>query len=45
VVGDPNFPLVLLDAAVVDAGGRVEPIAGTTNDDPGFDAALLIIRP
>jgi hypothetical protein len=45
VVGDPNSPLLSLDAGVVDAGGTVEPVAGTTNDDPGFDAAVVVIRP
>jgi outer membrane protein assembly factor BamB len=46
-VGDPAFPLAPLDVANVDAGGTVEPIAGTTNDDPGghFDAAVIVIRP
>jgi DNA-binding beta-propeller fold protein YncE len=45
VLGVPDFPLVSADSGVMDAGGTVAPIAGTTNDDPGFDAALLIIRP
>jgi hypothetical protein len=44
VLGTPNFPLVSVASGVVAAGGVVEPIAGTTNDDPGFDAALLVIR-
>ena len=44
-VGDPNSPLMSLDSAVMDAGGTVEPVAGTTNDDPGFDAAVVVIRP
>ncbi|HEU4927516.1 MAG TPA: hypothetical protein VFT24_10730 [Vicinamibacterales bacterium] len=46
-VGDPGFPLVPMDVANVDAGGTLESIAGTTNDDPGghFDAAVVVIRP
>ena len=36
---------VSVESGVTDAGGVVEPIAGTTDDDPGFDAALLLIRP
>jgi DNA-binding beta-propeller fold protein YncE len=45
VVGDPNVPVVELGVVAVDAGGTVEPIAGTTNDDPGFDGAVVVIRP
>lgn len=45
VVGDPGFPLTSVESGVMDAGGTVAPIAGTTNDDPGFDAAVLVIRP
>ena len=45
VVGDPNVPVVDVAVVAVDAGGTVEPIAGTTNDDPGFDAAVVVIRP
>ena len=41
----PSFPLVSVPSGVMDAGGVVEPIAGTTNDDPGVDAALLVIAP
>ena len=46
-VGDPGFPLVPMDIDNVDAGGTLESIAGTTNDDPGghFDAAVVVIRP
>jgi hypothetical protein len=36
---------VSLDIAVVDAGGTLAPVAGTTNDDPGFDAAFVVITP
>jgi hypothetical protein len=45
VVGDPGFSLVSLAVDNVTAGGTVEPVAGTTNDDPGFDAAVIVIRP
>lgn len=45
VLGTPNFPLVAVESGVTAAGGVVETIAGTTNDDPGFDAALLAIAP
>ena len=45
VVGDPGVPVVAVDVVAVDAGGTVEPIAGTTNDDPGFDSAVVVIRP
>ena len=45
VVGDPNAAVTPLDIAAADAGGTVEAIAGTTNDDPGFDAAVVVIRP
>jgi hypothetical protein len=45
VLGVPNFPLVSVESGVQDAGGVVEPIAGTTNDDPGFDAVLLVVTP
>jgi uncharacterized delta-60 repeat protein len=41
----PDFPLISVESGVTSAGGVVEPIAGTTNDDPGFDAALLGIAP
>jgi beta-propeller repeat-containing protein len=44
-LGTPNFPLISVESGVTDAAGVVEPIAGTTNDDPGFDAALLVIAP
>lgn len=46
-VGDPGFPLAPMGVANVDAGGTLEPIAGTTNDDPGghFDAAVVVIHP
>lgn len=45
VVADPNFSLVSLDVVAVNAGGTLEPVAGTKNDDPGFDAAFIVIRP
>jgi len=45
VLGVPSFPLVSVDSGVVPAGGAVAAIAGTTNDDSGFDAALLVIAP
>lgn len=45
MVGTPNFPLVAVNSGVTAAGGVVEPIAGNTNDAPGFDAALLVIAP
>jgi len=45
VVGDPNVPVVAVAVVAVDAGGTLEPIAGTTNDDPGFDGAVVVIRP
>lgn len=45
VTGTPNFAFVPVASGVVPAGGTTAAIAGTTNDDPGFDAAVLIIRP
>jgi hypothetical protein len=45
LLGTPNFPLVSVESGVREAGGVVETIAGTTNDDPGFDAAVLVIAP
>jgi hypothetical protein len=45
VVGTPDFGLLDVASGVVDAGGATAAIAGTTNDDLGFDAALLIVRP
>jgi len=45
VLGTPNSPLVSVESGVMNAGGAVESIAGTTNDDPGFDAGLLVIAP
>jgi uncharacterized delta-60 repeat protein len=45
VLGMPSFPLVSVESGVVAAGGVAATIAGTTNDAPGFDAALLIIAP
>ena len=45
VLRTPNFPLISVDSGVVDAGGVVATIAGTTNDDPGIDAAFLVIAP
>lgn len=45
VLGAPDFPLMSVESGVMDAGGIVEPIAGTTNDDPGFDAVVLVIAP
>lgn len=45
VLGAPDFPLVSVASGVMNAGGSVEPIFGTTNDDPGFDAAVLVITP
>ena len=45
VTSTPNFAFVEIASGVVAAGGATSAIAGTTNDDPGFDAAVLIIRP
>ena len=41
----PAIPLISVGSGVMSAGGLVEAIAGTTNDDPGFDAAVLGIAP
>ena len=41
----PDVPLIPVESGVTAAEGIVEAIAGTTNDDPGFDAALLGIAP
>lgn len=38
-------PTVYLTLEGVPRVGAVAPIAGTTNDDPGFDAGVLVIRP
>lgn len=45
LLGVPDFPLISVDSGVTDAQGVVETVAGTTNDDPGFDAALVVIAP
>ena len=46
VTGTPSFAFVDVASGVAPAGGATAAIAGTTNDDdPGFDAAVLIIRP
>jgi hypothetical protein len=44
-VEDPGLPLAAVDMTAVDAGGVVAPVAGNTNDDPGFDAAIVVLRP
>lgn len=45
IVDDPGLPLVPVDMAAVAAGGTVALVAGSTNDDPGFDAAIVVLRP
>ena len=45
ILRTPNFPVVSVESGVTSAGGVVEAIAGATNDDPGFDAALVVIAP